>query len=123
MIQVLLLRAALYYPAERSLTSHRTLFSIPYAALQYKAIVYCFLLSPPDHKKGCLFLIFDLNEKIKVQSVSGIHRHDSEPQCQKWCILPLSQTHVSKIYSQVSAFAWWKAYEVVTRINDKMCTL
>ena len=44
----------------------------------------------PDHKKGCLFLIFDLNEKIKVQSVSGIYGHHLEPQCRKWCILPLN---------------------------------
>ena len=44
MIRKPILRAALCYPAERSLTSHGTLFSIPCAALQYKAIIYCFLL-------------------------------------------------------------------------------
>ena len=44
MIRKPILRAALCYPAERSLTSHGTLSSIPCAALQYKAIIYCFLL-------------------------------------------------------------------------------
>ena len=39
-----ILRAALCYPAERSLTSHGTLFSISCAAPQYKAIIYWFLL-------------------------------------------------------------------------------
>ena len=44
-----------------------------------------------DHKKGNLFLVFDLSEKIKVQLVSGIYGEHSEPQCQKRGILPLSQ--------------------------------
>ena len=44
MIRKPILRAALCYPAERSLTSHGTLFSIPCAALQYKVIIDCFLL-------------------------------------------------------------------------------
>ena len=43
MIQEPLLRAAHCYPVERSLTSQGTLFNIPCAALQYKAIIYCFL--------------------------------------------------------------------------------
>ena len=48
-----------------------------------------------DHKKGCLFLISDLNEKIKVPSVSGVYGDNFEPQCQKWCILPLSRKYLN----------------------------
>ena len=75
MIQEPILRAALCYPAERSLTSRVRLFSIKLLSIA--------------HKNGCLFLMFDLNKKIKVHSVSGIYGDHLEPQCQKWCILPL----------------------------------
>ena len=54
MIREPILRAALCYLVECSLTSHGTLLSILCAALQYKAIVYLFLVrSHTQDAKEC----------------------------------------------------------------------
>ena len=43
----------------------------------------------PGSKKKLPLSYFDLNEKLKVPSVSGINGDHFESQCKKWCILLL----------------------------------
>ena len=51
----------------------------------------CFPLATVKSLLGSDFLSTPIDWRlIKVQSVSGIYKDHYEPQCQKWCILPLS---------------------------------